>query len=72
MSVVQCWVGSLIKLCCQLEDVEILVADHVQKVVKSNFGAAWEEIGDENELEDTYALSSGSLQGLYAPVLVVL
>jgi len=41
-----------------LEDVDITVADHVQKVIKSNFGAAWEELGEENELEDTYALSS--------------
>lgn len=41
-----------------LEDVDISVADHVQKVIKSNFGAAWEELGEENELEDTYALSS--------------
>ena len=39
------------------------MADHVQKVLKSNFGAAWEEVGGENELEDTYALSADSLQG---------
>ena len=39
------------------------VADHVQKVLKSNFGAAWEEVGGENELEDTYALSYETLQG---------
>ena len=42
----------------QLEDVEIVVADHVQRVMKPNFGASWEEVGVENELEDTYALSS--------------
>ncbi|XP_076814835.1 coatomer subunit gamma-2-like isoform X1 [Clavelina lepadiformis] len=41
-----------------LEDVDITVADHVHKVIKPNFGAAWEEVGDENELEDTYALST--------------
>nr|CAB3232871.1 coatomer subunit gamma-2-like [Phallusia mammillata] len=41
-----------------LEDVDITVADHVQKVLKANFGAAWEEVGDENQLEDTYALST--------------
>ena len=34
------------------------MADHVQKVMKPNFGASWEEVGPENELEDTFALSS--------------
>lgn len=43
-----------------LEDVEISVADHVQKVMKPNFAASWEEVGTENELEDTYALSTMS------------
>lgn len=46
-----------------LENVEINVADHVQKVMKANFGASWEEVGGENELEDTYALSMPSLEG---------
>ncbi len=41
-----------------LEDLEITVADYVQRAMKANFAAAWEEIGEENELEDTYALSS--------------
>jgi len=26
--------------------------------MKPNFNAAWEEIGESNELEDTYALST--------------
>ncbi|XP_055881795.1 coatomer subunit gamma-2-like isoform X1 [Biomphalaria glabrata] len=43
-----------------LEDVEVSVADHVQKVMKPNFAASWEEVGPENELEDTYALSNMS------------
>ena len=42
----------------QLEDFEVTVGDHVQKVMKPNFGASWEEVGESNELEDTYALSS--------------
>ena len=29
-----------------LEEVELSVADHVQRVLKANFGAAWEEIGE--------------------------
>jgi len=45
-----------------LETVEINVADHVQKVLKPNFAASWEEVGAENELEDTYALSMPSLE----------
>jgi len=45
--------------------VELTVADHMQKVLKPNFAAAWEEIGDSNELEDTYGLSSmKSVEGL--------
>ncbi len=34
------------------------VADHVQKVMKPNFAASWDELGEANELEDTYALST--------------
>ena len=34
------------------------VADHVVKVMKPNFAASWEEVGAENELEDTFALST--------------
>jgi coatomer protein complex subunit gamma len=41
-----------------LEELEVTVADYVQRVVKANFGAAWEELGAANELEDTFALSS--------------
>ena len=47
-----------------LENVEINVADHVQKVLKPNFSASWDEVGSENEMEDTYALSMPSLEGL--------
>uniref|UniRef100_UPI00398E660E coatomer subunit gamma-1 n=1 Tax=Pristiophorus japonicus TaxID=55135 RepID=UPI00398E660E len=41
-----------------LEDVEITVADHIQKVLKPNFSAAWEEVGGDFEKEETFALSS--------------
>ncbi|XP_014776562.1 coatomer subunit gamma-2 [Octopus bimaculoides] len=41
-----------------LEDIDISVADHVQRVMKPNFGASWEEVGPANELEDTFSLSS--------------
>uniref|UniRef100_A0A3Q2CPV2 Coatomer subunit gamma n=1 Tax=Cyprinodon variegatus TaxID=28743 RepID=A0A3Q2CPV2_CYPVA len=41
-----------------LEDLEVTVADHIQKVLKPNFGAAWEEVGDEYEKEETFALAS--------------
>ncbi|XP_059621090.1 coatomer subunit gamma isoform X2 [Phlebotomus argentipes] len=43
-----------------LEDLEITVADQVQKAKKSNFGAAWDAADTEDwvEAEDTYALSA--------------
>ena len=42
----------------QLENIDVVVADHVQRVMKPNFAASWEEIGDENQVEETFALSS--------------
>ena len=57
----------------QLEDLEITVADHTQKVMKPNFAASWEEVGPENELEDTYALSTmKSLEGMVGDVISVI
>uniref|UniRef100_A0A8D0G8K2 Coatomer subunit gamma n=1 Tax=Sphenodon punctatus TaxID=8508 RepID=A0A8D0G8K2_SPHPU len=41
-----------------LEDLEVTVSDHIQKVLKPNFAAAWEEVGDDYEKEETFALSS--------------
>jgi len=35
----------------------------VQKVLKPNWSASWEEIGAENELEDTYTLPIPTLEG---------
>lgn len=44
------------------------VADHIQKVLKPNFGAAWEEVGDEFEKEETFALASvRTLDGTIRP-----
>lgn len=44
------------------------VADHVVKVMKPNFAASWEEVGEENELEDTFALSTmKTLEGQFNP-----
>ena len=34
------------------------MADYVQRVMKGNFSSAWEELGAENELEDTYSLAT--------------
>ncbi|CAF4479529.1 unnamed protein product [Rotaria socialis] len=45
-----------------LEDIEITVSDHVQKVLKPNWSASWEEIEAENELKDTYTLSIRTLE----------
>ncbi|UYV63358.1 COPG1 [Cordylochernes scorpioides] len=41
-----------------LEDLELSISDHIQRVLKTSFQAAWEELGPNNELEDTYALAS--------------
>jgi len=55
----------------QLEDIDILVADHVQRVHKTNFLASWDEIGDECEMQDTYALTQmNSLEGKNVTLLV--
>ena len=37
-----------------------MTTDSLQ-VNKTNFGASWEEVGETNELEDTYALSVETL-----------
>lgn len=40
------------------------MSDHIQKVLKPNFAAAWEEVGDTFEKQETFALSSTkTLQG---------
>merc|ERR1711917_100295 len=41
-----------------IDDIEITIGDFIQKVVRSNFSAAWEEIGDDHEVENTYHLST--------------
>ena len=40
-----------------IDDIEISVGDHIQKVLKPNFPASWDEVGADNEVEDTYHLS---------------
>lgn len=41
-----------------LEELSISVADHIQRVLKANFAAAWEEFDDsEGEAEETYFLT---------------
>merc|ERR1719354_1442252 len=44
----------------ELESCEVAVADHVMRAPKASFGSAWEELGDSNECEDTFVLSSVS------------
>lgn len=47
-----------------LEDMEVTVADYMQRVALANFASAWEELGPENELEDTFVLGHmTSLEG---------
>jgi len=40
-----------------LEDIEITLSDHMNRVLQASFNSAWEELGATNELSDTYALS---------------
>lgn len=49
------------------------VADHIQKVLKPNFGAAWEEVGADNEKEETFALASvRTLEGKHMGVATLM
>uniref|UniRef100_A0A914YH92 Coatomer subunit gamma n=2 Tax=Panagrolaimus TaxID=55784 RepID=A0A914YH92_9BILA len=41
-----------------LEEVEIQLGDHIQGLIKANFSSAWETAGEENEVEETYSLST--------------
>merc|ERR1712096_213292 len=56
----------------QLEDIEIAVADYVQRVMKGNFAPAWEELGQENELEDTFSLPFKTLEEAVKNIVVYL
>jgi len=41
-----------------LEDVELAVADHVQRIIKPNFQVSWDQMDDAEEVKDTYQLST--------------
>lgn len=41
-----------------LEDVDIVISDFVQKVIKPSFASAWDEFDESNEVDETYALSN--------------
>lgn len=41
-----------------IEDLELQIADYMQRIVKPDFATAWDEFGEENEVEETYALSN--------------
>lgn len=51
----------------QLEELELSVAEHMQKVQKANFAAAWaDERPGIQQTEDTYALSTvNTIQGAF-------
>jgi len=56
----------------QLEDIEVAVGDYVQRVMKGNFAAAWEELGQENEMEDTFSLPFKTLEEAVKNIVVYL
>ncbi|KAK0405717.1 hypothetical protein QR680_018154 [Steinernema hermaphroditum] len=39
-----------------LEDLDISVSDHIQPFSKANFSAAWDQLGTENEVDETFSL----------------
>lgn len=41
-----------------LEDVDILISDYMQKLIVPDFQTCWEESGEDNQVEETYALSN--------------
>jgi len=41
-----------------LEDVDLLVADYMQRIMKPNFMSSWDEMSPDCEVEETYALSN--------------
>lgn len=38
--------------------MDVLAADFIQGIIKSDFASAWEDLGPNTEVEETYALSS--------------
>uniref|UniRef100_A0A0K2ULX4 Coatomer subunit gamma n=1 Tax=Lepeophtheirus salmonis TaxID=72036 RepID=A0A0K2ULX4_LEPSM len=42
----------------ELEEFRISVGDYIQRLTKTNFASAWDELGPTNELEETFALNS--------------
>ena len=56
----------------QLENIDLVVADHMQRVMKPNFAASWDEIGEENQVEETFSLSSmKDIEGVALSVLCI-
>lgn len=49
---------SFIRIYFQLEEVEISVADHVQALNKATFSTSWDQLGETNQVDETYALST--------------
>lgn len=41
----------------------------MQRIVKPNFAASWEEIGEENQVEETFAL--GSMKDITGIIITV-
>ena len=41
-----------------LEDIDVVLSDYIQKIVKPEFAAAWADLGEEGEAEEVYQLSS--------------
>jgi len=55
-----------------LEDLEISTADYMAKVAVPDFRKSWENIGNDNEVLEKYALSFKSLEDAVAAVITLL
>ncbi|QQP48956.1 Coatomer subunit gamma, partial [Caligus rogercresseyi] len=57
----------------ELEEFRLSVSDYVQRLTKTNFSAAWEELGPSSELEETFALTSmNSLEKASKSIIAIL
>ena len=43
-----------------LEDISIELCDHIQGLIRPNFSTSWEQIGAENQIEETMILSQAN------------
>ena len=43
-----------------LEDISLDLSDHIQGLIRPNFSSSWDQIGAENQIEETMVLSQSN------------